>query len=805
MIGRTLLSYRILRKVGQGSGGEAYLAEDTRLQRPVVLKFLPESLVENEHARRRFLREARLASALDHPNICTIYEINETDGLHFIVMQYAEGKTLKQVIAGEPLDTDSTLSIAIQIAAALASAHERGIIHRDMKPANVVVTNDGQVKILDFGLAKSLALPTMKTSQPIDATELTRHGAQLGTPAYMSPEQVRGEPADHRSDIFSLGVILYEMATGQSPFKSKNRSIIDVMHSVAHDQPPPVREINPQASPQLQSITERAMQKEPTSRYQTMRDALRDLKQLARELNLDLSGLSDGTSDYIYPRRERPHWLKRNLRSLGLAIVMAALAMAGLAFYLSRTRGEAIDSIAVLPFTHASNDPNTEYLSDGITESLINSLSQLPNLKVISRGSVFRYKLRDTTATPPDPLAVGHDLNVSAVLIGRLTERGDNLSISAELVDVRNDRQIWGEQYNRRLTDILAVQEEISREISEKLRSKLTGEQQKRLTKRYTEDTEAYQLYIKGRYHWNRRTEEALSKAVEYLQQAIERDPNYALAYAGLADCYNLQTIYSGIPPRDGFPRGKAAAIKAMAIDDTLAEAHAPLAYVKQTYEHDLEGAEKEFKRAIELNPSYATAHQWYGEYLTMMGRLDESIAEKKKAQELDPLSLVINTTVGWTLYFARQYDQAITIYQKALDLDPNFFRAHLFLGQVYEQKGMYANAIAEFEQAISLSRQSTEAVGALGHAYAITGRRGEAQKIIADLKGMSNQKYVDSYSIAIIHIGLGEKDQAFAWLEKGYEDRSYFSLYANVDPVFDSIRADPRFASLTRRMGLAQ
>ncbi len=803
MIGRTLLSYRILRKIGQGAGGEVYLAEDTRLRRAVALKFLPESLVANEQARRRFLREARLASALDHPNICTIYEINETEGLHFIVMQYAEGETLKQVIAAKPLDTDSTLSIAIQIAAALTSAHERGVVHRDIKPTNVVITKDGQVKVLDFGLAKSLLAAT-KDSEPIDAPELTRQGAQLGTPAYMSPEQVRGEPADQRSDVFSFGVSLYEMATGRSPFKGKNKSIIDVMHAVAHDQPPPMCEINPHAPAQLQAITERAMQKEPSSRYQTMREALRDLKQLARDLDLDLSGLSEGTGDYMRPRPGRPSRLKRNVLSLAFAVVVVVLAIAGLALYLSMNGSEVIDSAAVLPFVNLSNDPSTEYLADGITESLINSLSQLPNLRVISRSSVFRYKVHDPTAAQPDPLAVGRELKVHAVLTGRLVQRGDTLSISAELVDVRNDRQIWGEQYNRRLADILAVQEEISREISEKLRSKLTGEQQKRLAKRYTEDTDAYQLYLKGRYHWNKRTEEGMSKAVEYFQQAIERDPNYALAYAGLADCYNLQTIYSGIPPKEAFPRGKAAAIKALAIDDTLAEAHTPLAYVKQIYEHDLEGAENEFKRAIELNPSYATAHQWYGEYLTMMGRLDEALAEKKKAQELDPLSLVINTTVGWTLYFARQYDQAITIYQKALELDPNFFRARLFLGQAYEQKRMYDNAIAEFEKAISLSRQSAEAMGALGHAYAVSGRRGEAQKIIADLKEMSNRKYVDSYSIAIIHIGLGEKDQSFAWLEKGYEDRSYFSLYARVDPVFDSIRSDARFASLMKRMGFA-
>jgi eukaryotic-like serine/threonine-protein kinase len=804
MIGRTLLNYTILRKIGQGAGGEVYLAQDNRLQRAVVIKFLPESLAENEQSRKRFLREARLASALDHPNICTIYEINETDGLYFIVMQYAEGKTLKQFIAGEPLDADSTLSIAIQIASALTSAHERGIIHRDIKPANIVVTNDGQIKILDFGLAKSLDLSPTDSAHPVDAPELTRQGAPLGTPAYMSPEQVRGEPADHRSDIFSFGVVLYEMATGTSPFKGKNRSIIDVMHSVAHDQPQPMRELNPLASRQLEAVTERAMQKEPSHRYQTMREALRDLKQLARELNLDLSGLSGGTSEPIYPRSERQPWLRRNLRILALTAVVAALVIAALALYLSRTRSEAIDSIAVLPFTNVSNDPGTEYLSDGITESLINSLSQLPNLKVISRGSVFRYKLHDPKATPPDPRAVGLELNVSAVLTGRLVEREGNLSISAELVDVRNDRQIWGDHYNRRLVDILAVQEEISREISEKLRSKLTGEQQQRLVKHYTEDTEAYQVYLKGRYHWNKRTAEGMSKAVEYFQQAIERDPNYALAYAGLADCYNLQTIYSGVPPKDAFPRGKAAAIKALAVDDALAEAHTALAYLKQVYEHDLEGADAEFKRAIELNPSYATAHQWYGEYLTMIGRLDEALAEKKKAQEFDPLSLVINTTVGWTLYFAREYDQAIAIYQKALELDPNFFRAHLFLGQAYEQKGMYTNAIGEFEKAVSLSKQSTEALGALGHAYAVSHKRGEAQKIIADLKETSSLKYVDSYSIAIIYAGLGEKDQALAWLERGYEERSYFSLYAKVDPVFDGIRSDPIFASLTRQMGLA-
>jgi TolB-like protein/Flp pilus assembly protein TadD/tRNA A-37 threonylcarbamoyl transferase component Bud32 len=828
MISQTISHYRILNQLGAGGMGEVYLAEDTQLDRKVAIKFLPPESIADEQAKKRLVREARAAAKLDHPNICSIYEVGEEDGRSFIVMQYIEGETLASRIHREPLESKESLDIATQIADALAEAHAHNIIHRDIKPQNIMLTARGQVKVLDFGLARTVREKRLMDTEAETESLLTAPGLVVGTVPYMSPEQVRGEELDARSDIFSLGALLYEIVTGTQPFAAANAA--STISTILTREPPPLARYSREVPAELERIVGKALRKDREQRYQTARDLRIDLKslsegltfeaerkrseltdvgssptawtggrQIAETAGLPMSATGDGVAAHTtFHAGQQIGGFRKHMTAFGAGI-LALIALAAIVIFLMAGGGKAIDSVAIMPFTNVGADPNTEYLSDGITESLISNLSRLANLKVMSHSSVFRYKGREI-----DPQAVGRDLKVRAVLTGRVVQRGDGLSISLELVDAQDNRQLWGEQYNRRLADVLQLQTEISREVSEKLRLKLTGEDQKRLAKPYTENTEAYQFYLKGRFYWSKFSEEGLKKAIEYFNQAIEADPNYALAYTGLANAYNVQGATGIAPPRDVWPKAKSALEKALAIDDTLAAAHSASGGMKLLFDWDWPGAERELTRAIQLNPNLADAHNLYGYYFQVIGRLDEATSEIKRAQELEPLSTEIGVDLASAYYYMRHYDAAIEQYRKTSELDPSLSPPPLFLlGQAIERKGMYDQAIAECQKALRIHAHDPAIVSVLGYVYAVSGRKSEAQKLLNELMDSWKQRYFSPIDVALVYTGLGDKDQAFAWLDRAYEARDGQLIWINVEPELDSLRSDARFTDLLRRIGI--
>jgi eukaryotic-like serine/threonine-protein kinase len=819
LIGKTVSHYKILSALGKGGMGVVYRAEDLRLGRTVALKFLPETLANDHSALERFQREARAVSALNHPSICTLHDIDESDGRPFLVMECLEGQTLKERIV-KGLGLDEVMDIAIQVLDALDTAHSRGIVHRDIKPANIFLTTRGQVKMLDFGLAKIVGgsgADSAHDSQMATAVlneRITSPGSTIGTVAYMSPEQARGEDMDARTDLFSFGVVLYEMVTGALPFPADSVAMMFV--AILQNAPLLPSRLRPEVSPEMERIIGKALEKNRDLRYQNASDMRADLKRLRRDSDssryasqtantvpataANLTERPSGGSQSVTPvaHASSPGQINAtpvNRWMIPLAVLATLLAALGIWYFLLRER--PLDSLAVLPFVNVGGDQSTEYLSDGITESIINNLSQLPQLSVRSFSAVAHFKSKEV-----NPQVSGNELNVRAVLTGRLVRRGDEFVISAELVDVRGNRQIWGSQYTRRVDDILAIQEEISREISEKLRLQLTGAEKQRLNRRPTVDPAAFQLYLQGRYQWNKRTLEGLQQSIDYFQQAIQKDSQYALAFAGKADAYALLADFNVLPAREVLPKVKSAADKALELDDSLAEAHTSLGWARF---HDLDwtGAEKEFKRAIELNASYPTAHSWYGELLMAQGRFDSAQEEMTRAYQLDPSSLVLNLALGNRFYYARQYQQAIEQFQKVLAMDPNFTPAHVYLGRAYQQKPAFPEAIAEFRKALDISEGDTNELAALGQAYAVSHQEGEARKILGQLKERSQQTYVQPMWIAVIHLGLGEKDQAFDWMQKAYDDRSAWLVYLKVDPLFDPVRGDARFADLLRRVGL--
>jgi eukaryotic-like serine/threonine-protein kinase len=798
MVGQLIDHYEIVELLDAGGMGEVYLARDKTLGRQVALKLLPDYFTREEARVRRFQQEARTASGLNHPNILTIYEISQIGGQHFIVTEFIDGETLRERLNHTSMKLGEAIEIASQVAGALATANEAGIAHRDIKPENIMIRRDGYVKVLDFGLAKL----TEHQAAEVDAegaTEVrpkTDPGMVMGTVQYMSPEQARGVSVDARTDIWSLGVVLYEMLAGRAPFEGETPSHVIV--SILEKQPLPLTSFLTEVPAELERIVVKALSKNKDERYQTARDLYLDLQSLKQEREVE-ARLERVLPPPISSAKYVVDGIKSHKRSAVLAAAVIIIVVSSIAYFgYFSTGGEAIDSIAVMPFVNVSGDPNTEYLADGFSDSIINNLSQLPSLKKVSAfNSVLRYKGKQT-----DPQVVGRELGVRSVLMGRFIQHGDDLSISVELVDVRDNKRLWGEQYNRKLSDLLALQGEISREISERLRLRLTGEERKQLAKHYTENIEAYRAYLQGHYYEQRGTDAGIKKGIEYFEQAIRIDPNYASAYAGLARAYYSHRGNFMQLPEESRQKVESALLKAIEIDSNLAEAHALLGAIRQD-QGDWLAAEKELKRAIEVDPNAFGVYWFHARYLTAIGKNDEAVAEAKRWLEVDPLSPSAVATVGFMSLAAHQYDQAIEFFRQAVEMDPTHAPYHTQLARAYMQKGMYEKAIAEFQKAMAIDNSPPGRFAALAYTYAKSGNKAEALKMLAELRERAKHELVAPVNFAIIYTGLGDNDQAFEWLEKTYKDRTG-PPYLAIDLMLDSLRSDPKFADFARRKGLA-
>ena len=817
--------------------GEVYLAEDTQLHRKVALKVLPDEVAANQDRMRRFVQEAQSAAALNHPNVAHIYEIGEQNGVHFIAMEFIDGQTLRECILAGQKDLRKVLRYLQHVAEGLAKAHDAGIVHRDLKPDNIMITRDGHAKILDFGLAK-LIEPQGHTSDRDEglssevATAVTAlhstPGVLRGTAGYMSPEQAQGKTrqVDHRSDIFSFGCILYEAATGRRAFAGKDA--LDSLHKIVYEPTPLIKETNTTAPDELQRIVRRCLAKDPEERYQTIKEVVIELKDVRRELEqagVDTSappfsatwttsapGTDSDARQVLSATNSTPPTslssrasgaeyrvtgIKQHKLVVIVSLIVLAVGIVVVAAYLRARRSEgAIESIAVLPFVNTSGDASTEYLSDGITESLINSFSQLSGLRVVPRSTVFRYKGQQL-----DPQEIGRKLGVRAVLTGRIVQYGDTVNIQTELIDVDRNSQLWGEQYNRKFADIQAVQGEISAQILERLRLRLSNEEQQHPMK-YSPPPEAYQAYLKGRYYFFQHKEESYKKAVDSFNQAISLAPNYAQAYAGLASVYT-EISSSYLPPTEAMPKAKEAVQRALALDGSLAEAHVALAEVYWWGDWNFPAAEQELKRAIQLSPNDPMIHIEYGNFLARLGRSDEAMVLATKALQLDSISPFVNGNLASILYFTRQPDRLIEQANKMLEMDHSSMGGHIWLGRGYMEKGLYDEAIPELQR--SVDAESGDGMAQLGYAYAMAGRKAEALKTLADLEALAARRYSSPVRNACIYSGLADKERAFEWLEKGYEGRSDHLTQLRTECMFDSLRSDPRFADLLRRVGLPE
>ena len=773
MIGKNVSHFSILEKVATGGMGVVYKALDEKLERNVALKFVADPLSKDPAAIGRFLREARAVSALNHPNVCTIYEVDEFENSFFLALEFLDGESLEQYMSHQKLGIGEILDVGIQVADGLSAAHAKGVIHRDIKPSNIFVTTGHVIKILDFGLSKltseSAALTRPPSQVAHDSSDAPSSATGIvGTVSYMSPEQAQGDELDPRTDLFSLGAVLYEMASGRKAFSGSTPA--HILTAVLNSQPKPIRASGRDLPVELERLIDKALQKSRALRYQSALELAADLRRLKGQINRAKPDAVIGHQDELpAPTPAAPRGRRR----------------------------KNINSLAVLPFGNEIGDADAEYLSEGLTDNIINSLSQFPGISVMARSTVFRYK------NPTEPQRIGRELNVGAVLIGTVLQRGERLVVNAELVDVSDGRQLWGSQYKTKFSEIFTVQEEISNRISSELRLHLSPQEKEKMRLSQTQDAAAYQLYLKGRYHWNKRTTDGVKKAIRYFQQAIDQDPGYALAYAGLADCFALFGGYRALPPREAFPMARAAAMKALEIDDRVAEAHNTLAIASLFFDWNWSGAEEEFKRAIHLSPKYATAHQWYTILLVATGRPDEGLESIRRAHELDMLSLPINTHLGWAFYFSRQFDEAIIQLQATLELDPNYVLAHFVLGQAYTQRGKYREAIAALQTASNLSAGLPPILSALGYAYALAGEADKAGQVIAELAEASSKKYVSAYDFALVNIGLGEKDLAFDFLTTAVKELCVWLIFLNTEPALDSLRPDLRFRDLIQAVGL--